>query len=319
MIECAEVTTTNTRRKSSVSSLASKCVLFASKYRADRKREREALKRLEAGKHQLPSAPISTISASETGGGTSQLCVPMVTLRHNGLASASAAGSADDDDDYLDDYYDDDDSDAIEASAYASEVAARSARLSPDSKSYLSAPKLTRSPYGSSMSINEYDEAVGGDVYLDDTENSSDSVKVKSAGSKSTGGKVRIQRESTTSGSGRSLSSGAGSGSQSLVASGGSGHASHFQTDAERHRRKVAKARERRATFILGLIMGAFVAFWIPFFIMYIVQAVCHDCDVSTYLTIGYWLGFCNSAVNPIIYTVFNRDFRKAFRKILFR
>jgi len=30
-----------------------------------------------------------------------------------------------------------------------------------------------------------------------------------------------------------------------------------------------------------------------------------------------FWLGYCNSALNPIIYTIFNRDFRRAFRKIL--
>jgi len=30
-----------------------------------------------------------------------------------------------------------------------------------------------------------------------------------------------------------------------------------------------------------------------------------------------FWLGYCNSALNPIIYTIFNRDFRRAFHKML--
>jgi len=30
-----------------------------------------------------------------------------------------------------------------------------------------------------------------------------------------------------------------------------------------------------------------------------------------------FWLGYCNSALNPVIYTVFNRDFRAAFRRML--
>jgi len=30
------------------------------------------------------------------------------------------------------------------------------------------------------------------------------------------------------------------------------------------------------------------------------------------------WLGYFNSLLNPVIYTVFNPDFRSAFRKILF-
>ncbi|RWS25642.1 G-protein coupled receptor-like protein [Leptotrombidium deliense] len=65
--------------------------------------------------------------------------------------------------------------------------------------------------------------------------------------------------------------------------------------------------------------MGSFIAAWAPFFVMYLTQGICKECNVGTSLTVGYWLGYSNSAVNPIIYTVFNRDFRKAFRKILFR
>jgi hypothetical protein len=30
------------------------------------------------------------------------------------------------------------------------------------------------------------------------------------------------------------------------------------------------------------------------------------------------WLGYINSFLNPIIYTIFNLEFRKAFAKILF-
>ena len=91
-------------------------------------------------------------------------------------------------------------------------------------------------------------------------------------------------------------------------------------SEAERHKRKVAKARERRATFILGLIMASFIGAWLPFFTMYLIQGICKVCTISpTVFTFAFWLGYCNSAINPIIYTVFNRDFRKAFRKILFR
>lgn len=29
------------------------------------------------------------------------------------------------------------------------------------------------------------------------------------------------------------------------------------------------------------------------------------------------WLGYINSSLNPLIYTIFNTEFRKAFKKIL--
>ena len=35
-------------------------------------------------------------------------------------------------------------------------------------------------------------------------------------------------------------------------------------------------------------------------------------------LSLCVWLGYINSFLNPIIYTIFNMEFRKAFAKILF-
>lgn len=96
----------------------------------------------------------------------------------------------------------------------------------------------------------------------------------------------------------------------------------YLASDNERHKRKLAKARERRATLILGLIMAAFICSWLPFFTFYVMRAVCTVCRdyiPPRFEAVIFWLGYCNSAINPIIYTIFNRDFRKAFRKILFK
>ena len=84
----------------------------------------------------------------------------------------------------------------------------------------------------------------------------------------------------------------------------------------ERLKRKVAKARERRATIVLGLIMAAFILCWFPFFTLYIITSFCY-CIGEMVFAVVFWLGYCNSALNPIIYTVFNRDFRQAFHKIV--
>uniref|UniRef100_A0A3B5BME2 Alpha-2Db adrenergic receptor-like n=1 Tax=Stegastes partitus TaxID=144197 RepID=A0A3B5BME2_9TELE len=84
---------------------------------------------------------------------------------------------------------------------------------------------------------------------------------------------------------------------------------------------KVAQMREKRFTFVLAVVMGVFVLCWFPFFFTYSLQAVCREnCVIpDTLFNLFFWIGYCNSCLNPIIYTIFNRDFRRAFKKILFQ
>ncbi|KAM9366842.1 alpha-2Db adrenergic receptor-like [Symphorus nematophorus] len=83
---------------------------------------------------------------------------------------------------------------------------------------------------------------------------------------------------------------------------------------------KVAQMREKRFTFVLAVVMGVFVLCWFPFFFTYSLHAVCREnCTIpETLFNLFFWIGYCNSCLNPIIYTIFNRDFRRAFKKILF-
>lgn len=90
--------------------------------------------------------------------------------------------------------------------------------------------------------------------------------------------------------------------------------------DPEKEKRRLARKKEKRATLILGLIMGSFIACWFPFFFMYILGPLCPACYIPIYaFDLAFWLGYMNSAFNPVIYTIFNKDFRRAFRKILFK
>lgn len=84
-------------------------------------------------------------------------------------------------------------------------------------------------------------------------------------------------------------------------------------------RRKAMVNREKRFTFVLAVVIGVFVVCWFPFFFSYSLKAVCPDtCSIPEPLfTFFFWIGYCNSSLNPVIYTVFNKDFRKAFKKIL--
>ncbi|XP_072159235.1 alpha-2 adrenergic receptor [Bemisia tabaci] len=90
--------------------------------------------------------------------------------------------------------------------------------------------------------------------------------------------------------------------------------------DPEREKRRIARKKEKRATLILGLIMGSFIACWLPFFFLYILTPLCSICVIpSKAFAVAFWLGYMNSALNPVIYTIFNKDFRRAFRRILFK
>lgn len=79
--------------------------------------------------------------------------------------------------------------------------------------------------------------------------------------------------------------------------------------------------REKRFTFVLSVVIGVFVMCWFPFFFTYSLTAICPDScrPPKTLFKFFFWFGYCNSSLNPLIYTIFNHDFRKAFKKILCR
>ncbi|XP_054168582.1 dopamine receptor 1-like [Oppia nitens] len=74
---------------------------------------------------------------------------------------------------------------------------------------------------------------------------------------------------------------------------------------------------EHKAAITLGVIMGTFLACWTPFFCMNIVAAYCKTCIPSLAFKVLTWLGYFNSSLNPAIYSIFNTEFREAFRRII--
>uniref|UniRef100_A0A8C9RM09 Dopamine receptor D4 n=1 Tax=Scleropages formosus TaxID=113540 RepID=A0A8C9RM09_SCLFO len=90
-----------------------------------------------------------------------------------------------------------------------------------------------------------------------------------------------------------------------------------YETPARAKRAKI-NGRERKAMKVLPVVVGVFLFCWTPFFVVHITRALCATCDISPYLmSTVTWLGYVNSALNPIIYTVFNTEFRNFFRRFL--
>lgn len=77
--------------------------------------------------------------------------------------------------------------------------------------------------------------------------------------------------------------------------------------------------REHKAARTLGIIMGAFIVCWLPFFTWYVTITLCGDsCNIPPIMEpMFFWTGYFNSMLNPAIYAYFNKDFREAFRRTL--
>ncbi|KAM4596406.1 dopamine receptor D4b [Fundulus diaphanus] len=74
--------------------------------------------------------------------------------------------------------------------------------------------------------------------------------------------------------------------------------------------------RERKAMKVLPVVVGCFLLCWTPFFVVHTMRALCLTCNIPIALmSTVTWLGYVNSALNPIIYTIFNTEFKKFFKK----
>eukprot|EP00061_Rhincodon_typus_P018330 g47457.t1 len=82
--------------------------------------------------------------------------------------------------------------------------------------------------------------------------------------------------------------------------------------------RKFTKHSKKalKASLTLGVLLGMFFVAWLPFFVANVTQAVC-ECVPALLFDVLTWLGYCNSTMNPIIYPLFMRDFKRAMAKYL--
>ncbi|KFB41294.1 AGAP013324-PA-like protein [Anopheles sinensis] len=78
--------------------------------------------------------------------------------------------------------------------------------------------------------------------------------------------------------------------------------------------------RENKTTQTLSIVVGGFIACWLPFFINYIITPFLPKGwsvpELGEFFT---WLGWINSAINPFIYAFYSVDFRAAFWRLTLR
>jgi hypothetical protein len=86
----------------------------------------------------------------------------------------------------------------------------------------------------------------------------------------------------------------------------------------------LVQGKNQKATRTLGIIMGCFIICWLPFFILAVVKPIpiMNGKRIVDYIpkwldSLLLWLGYVNSALNPMIYARFNREFRQPFLEIL--
>ncbi|XP_067125536.1 5-hydroxytryptamine receptor-like [Centruroides vittatus] len=87
----------------------------------------------------------------------------------------------------------------------------------------------------------------------------------------------------------------------------------------EKHKKKsIETKREKKTAKTLAIITGLFVVCWLPFFVTALLMPLCQSCQPEDHVfSVFLWLGYANSLINPVIYTIFSPDFRVAFKRML--
>ncbi|KAG2463791.1 5-hydroxytryptamine (serotonin) receptor 2C, G protein-coupled-like 1 [Polypterus senegalus] len=74
---------------------------------------------------------------------------------------------------------------------------------------------------------------------------------------------------------------------------------------------------ERRASKVLGVVFFLFLLMWCPFFVVNIMSVLCKGaCNeglLGELLNVFVWVGYISSGINPLVYTLFNKTYRRAF------
>lgn len=96
-----------------------------------------------------------------------------------------------------------------------------------------------------------------------------------------------------------------------------SNQSSTNRSSGSHNQEQMRLIKESKAAKTLAIVVGGFIVSWMPFFVIYVLEAILPTGYISkTLFDWLTWLGYFNSAINPIIYAFYSKQFRSAFYRL---
>jgi hypothetical protein len=88
-------------------------------------------------------------------------------------------------------------------------------------------------------------------------------------------------------------------------------HSTAIKANEEKPKQKLFMNKQEKAFKQLAAIVIGFTLCFLPYFVVFLIVAMCEECISETVFTATLWLGYLNSTINPFLYAISNKRFFK--------